>query len=158
MTSLDDFEDSDDRRGSDQCVVSSVHGAYHALMGKLEGQTRLHGLDASEALVLVTLLTDPAIAPWRIRASLGFHRSTMASILDRLERDGHVTRRNASWDGRRYEVDLTTSGRIAADLAAFEIGELEEELAAYTTSAERRCARSLRDASIAITRRDRGSV
>jgi DNA-binding MarR family transcriptional regulator len=140
----------------DTRVTAPLHGAYHAMMQRLEMATREHGLPAGEALVLVTVLREPRCPPWQIRYTLGLRRSTLSSMLARLEGDGFVRRDRSEFDGRRFEVELTPRGRIAADIADFVIREVEEEIAGYTSLAERQGARAVYEACIAIGRRTRG--
>jgi DNA-binding MarR family transcriptional regulator len=141
----------------DTRVIAAVHGAHHAVTRRLELSTREHGLDAAEALVLDAVLRDVGCAPWEIRSRVGLHRSTMSSILDRLERDSRIERRRSSFDGRRFEVRLTQAGVIAAGLAEFVIAEVEAEIAGYTSRAERHGAKAVYEACVAIGRPDRGS-
>jgi hypothetical protein len=61
-------------------------------------------------------------------------------------------------DGRRFEIQLTTSGVIAAEIADFIIRDVESEIAGYTSTAERRGAVAVFEACMALGRRDRGST
>jgi DNA-binding MarR family transcriptional regulator len=79
----------------------------------------------------------------------------LSSLLDRLERDGLINRPPSSFNGQRFELELTNSGRVAADIADLVIAAVEEELATYTSLAERRAARAVFDACVAIDRPDR---
>jgi len=141
----------------DTRAVAAVNGAYHAVTRRLELSTRDHGLDASEALVLNALSREPACPPWLVRRRTGLHRSTLASILDRLECDDRIERGRSSVDGRRFEIRLTTLGRISADIAELIVLEVEAEIAGYTSPAERRGAVAVFEACLAINRRDRSS-
>lgn len=136
-------------------VLAPIFGAYHAARHRLESAAREHGIDATEAMVLATLRAEPLCAPWGIRRRLGFPRSTMTSILDRLDRHGLLVRDPPQSHGRRFELQLTPAGRIAADLAAYVIGSLEEEIAGYSSPAERSGAITVFEACIALDRGDR---
>ena len=61
----------------DYRVIAAIHGAYHAVTRRLDVATRQHGLDASEALVIVAVLRDPGCSPGQVRARIGLHRSTL---------------------------------------------------------------------------------
>lgn len=141
----------------DTRVIAAVHGAHHAVTRRLELSTREHGLDAVEALVLDTVLHDPGCAPWEIRRQIGLHRSTLSSVLDRLERDSSIDRRQNSFDRRRFEICLTPAGRIAAELADFVIADVEDEISGYTSPTERHGAVAVYEACVAVGRRDRGA-
>jgi DNA-binding MarR family transcriptional regulator len=137
-------------------VVPAVIGAAHRITRRIELTSREHGLDAAETLVLAALLHEPACPSWMLRRRLGLHRSTLSSIIDRLERDGRVFRSRNSVDGRRFEIDLTTTGRMAADIAAFILRDVEDEIAGYTSPSERHGAVAVFDASAAVAQRERG--
>jgi DNA-binding MarR family transcriptional regulator len=136
-------------------VIGSVFGAYHALKHRLERALNEHGLDASEGVVLAAIRLEPGCAPLDIRRRLGFHRSTLSSVLDRLERDGLIKRPPSAFNGQRFELFLTPLGEIAADIADYVIREVEAELAAYTSRQERQSALDLFGACVAIDRPDR---
>jgi DNA-binding MarR family transcriptional regulator len=142
-------------RTHDTRVVDAVHGAYHSVMRRLALSTREHGIEPVEALALVVLLREPGCPPWQIRRRLGLHRSTLSSLLDRLEKDGRIERRIGGFAGRRFEIHLTNAGGISADIADLVIGDVEDEIAGYTSLAERHAARAVFEASVAIGVRDR---
>jgi DNA-binding MarR family transcriptional regulator len=139
----------------DAHVIASVHGAFHAMTRRVDMATRPHGLEAAEALVLAALLRDHGCAPFALRERLGFHRSTLSSLLDRLEHAGHIHRVASPFDGRRLEIRLTNAGTIAAETADLLIAEIEAELATYTSRLERRGAEAVFQAFVAIGRSDR---
>jgi DNA-binding MarR family transcriptional regulator len=133
-------------------VIVPVFGAYHAARHRLESACREHGLDATEALVLAAIRAEPRCPPWAIRRRLGFPPSTLSSILDRLERARHVTRRQSGLTNQRFEIELTGAGQIAADVAVYAIAGLEAEIAGYTSADERRGAVAVFEACRAIDR------
>ena len=142
--------DHDDWGRFDPPICRSVHGAYHALMRRLSASTREHGLGASEALVLAWLLRSPGCAPSVVRHALGFHRSTLSSVLERLERDGLMTRGIRVHGARRLELNLTDAGAQVADLADGVIRDAEADLAEYTSRSQRRGAEAVFAACVAI--------
>ena len=138
-------------------MVTAIHGAYHASTRRLELTSRDHGLDAAETLLLATLLREPGCASWLLRRLTGLHRSTLSSILDRLEADGRIARKRSSVDGRRFQINLTTAGRISAEIAEFIVSDVEAEIAGYTSPTERHGAVAVFEACIAIGQRERGA-
>jgi DNA-binding MarR family transcriptional regulator len=141
--------------GLDRVVVPAVHGAFHAVTRRILMTSNPHGMNATDALVLATLRLDSGCAPWEIRHRTGLRRSTLASILDRLEKDDRIERSRVSFDGRRFSVKLTAAGQISADIAGALISEVEAEIAGYTSPAERRGAAAVYEACLAIGQRDR---
>jgi DNA-binding MarR family transcriptional regulator len=153
MTELDDFDlwpPSRPARGQIPSPCVSVHGAYHALERRLRAATRQHGLSGSEAMTLAFLLREPGCAAVVVRHALGFHRSTLSSLLDRLESKELISRAPSSYDGRRLEIELTVTGRIAAEIAETVIRDVDDELATYTSPSERRAAEAVFAACTAI--------
>lgn len=148
----EDVDRSQGRPAHRARTVPAIMGAAQAVTRRLEMSTREHGLDAAEALVLAALRLEPRCPAWLLRQRLGFHRSTLSSILDRLERDGHITRSRNSVDGRRFEIDLTRGGRIVADIAATIVNDVEAEIAGYTSHEEREAAIAVFESAMAITR------
>jgi DNA-binding MarR family transcriptional regulator len=138
-------------RRSDPSICRSVLGAYQALSRRLRIATREHGLGASEAMVLAYLFRQPGCAPVVARHALGLHRSTLSSLLDRLERKGLIGRAPSSYDGRRLEIELTAAGAIAAGIAESVIRDVEAELSGFTSPTERRAAEAVFAACIAMT-------
>ncbi|MDQ3127004.1 MAG: MarR family winged helix-turn-helix transcriptional regulator [Chloroflexota bacterium] len=157
MADDDDFWPSERIPTRDTAVIAAVHGAGYCITRRLELSTRDHGLDAVEALVLTQLLREPACPSWLLRSRTGLHRSTLSSILDRLERDGRIERRRNSVDGRRFEIGLTSTGRMAAEIANALMRDVEAEIAGYTSRAERHGAVAVFEACLALGRRERGA-
>jgi DNA-binding MarR family transcriptional regulator len=135
-------------------VWQTVHGAYHALRIRIQQELRDVRLEASEACVLVYLLTSPGASPGELRHALGFHRSTLASLLTRLERRGYVRRGAPHFDHRRLMIDLTPSGQRAATLARDVLAVVEEELEGWVAPHERRGAAAVFAACKAMARPD----
>jgi DNA-binding MarR family transcriptional regulator len=103
-------------------------------------------------MVLAYLLRQPGCAAALVRHALGLHRSTLSSVLDRLERKGLIRRAHSSFDGRRLEINLTPAGTIAAAIAEDVIRDVEAELAEFTSASQRRGAESVFAACVAIMR------
>ena len=101
-----------------------VIGRLHRLAGHLTEQLcvvyRRHGLGEGEFDVLATLRRSGApyeYAPGALAASTMVTTGAMTKRLDRLERDGLVTRRPSASDGRGRVVALTDAGRTVIDAA-----------------------------------------
>lgn len=103
-------------------------------------------------MVLAYLRRDPGCAAALVRHALGFHRSTLSSLLDRLEGEALIRRVHNSFDGRRLEIELTPAGNVAAAIAQDVIRDVEAELAEFTSANERRGAEAVFAACVAITR------
>jgi DNA-binding MarR family transcriptional regulator len=124
----------------DAPLIQVIHGAYHALHQRLAAETRVHGTQASEALVLVDLHRNFDSTSIEIAFRLGFHRSTLSSVLARLEGDGLVVRERSPYDGRRYGARLTRAGIARARILAAVLAEIEEELDDFVSTGQHRAA------------------
>ena len=101
-----------------------VIGRLHRLAGHLTEQLcvvyRRYGLGEGEFDVLATLRrAGPPFerAPGELAQFTMVTTGAMTKRLDRLERDGLITRRRSTADGRARVVALTTAGRDLIDRA-----------------------------------------
>jgi len=101
-----------------------VIGRLHRLAGHLTEQLcvvyRRYGLSEGEFDVLATLRRAGAPyerAPGELAAHTMVTTGAMTKRIDRLERDGLVTRRRSATDGRGRVVALTSAGRELIDQA-----------------------------------------
>lgn len=102
----------------------AVIGRLHRLAGHLTEQLRVvyrrYGLGEGEFDVLATLRRAGAPferAPGELAAFTMVTTGAMTKRIDRLERDGLVTRRPSTTDGRGRVVALTEAGRDLIDQA-----------------------------------------
>jgi DNA-binding MarR family transcriptional regulator len=70
-----------------------------------------------EALVLLLFSKRAALPMVKMSERLMIHPTSVTNIIDRLERQGYVVRRNHLRDGRTTMVHLTGSGRRAVERA-----------------------------------------
>ncbi len=99
---------------SAMAVIGRLHRLARHLTEQLVLVYRQHGLGEGEFDVLATLRragTPYERAPGELAAHTMVTTGAMTKRLDRLERDGLVTRRASSSDGRGRVVALTEPGR-----------------------------------------------
>jgi DNA-binding MarR family transcriptional regulator len=120
-----------------------VIGRLHRLADHLTEQLRVvygrHGLGEGEFDVLATLRRagEPfERAPGELAAHTMVTTGAMTKRIDRLERDGLVTRRRSVRDGRGRVVALTPAGRRLIDKAFTEHMRNERRLLDQVTPAE----------------------
>ncbi|MDH6331509.1 DNA-binding MarR family transcriptional regulator [Stenotrophomonas sp. 1278] len=77
-----------------------------------------HGLSESRFVVLFLLHgAGGTLPPHELAERAGVTRATISGLLDGLQRDGLLQRRNDAEDGRRLQIVLTARGkRLAGDL------------------------------------------
>lgn len=78
-------------------------------------------LDAS----LLILLAQGSARPTELAARLSISKQALNFVLDRLQRDGLVTRTTDPDDRRAKQVRLTSAGRQAADVTGRVLARLE---------------------------------
>ena len=82
-------------------------------------------LTGSEINALANLADDRGRTVSELGAAIGTRPTTLTSVLDRLERRGHITRGARPGDRRAVLVELTPSGRAAAAVVRRTLTDLE---------------------------------
>jgi DNA-binding MarR family transcriptional regulator len=111
----------------------SVHGVCQSLTARIDAELRPHGISATEAIVLVTVRSDPGAAIATIRHATGFRPSSLAAVVDRLERKGTIRRVRSDADHRYVGLVLTGSGEDAALAAEAAFGDVDAELGVFAS-------------------------
>ena len=117
-------------------LVSALERATHALALWIERAFADLRLTQAEAHVLAAL---SEIAPCSINDlhhRFGHKRSTLTSLLDRLEERGWVRRGTHPTSRRLTLVELTEEGRLVADRTQSAVRELEARLLSHLDSAD----------------------
>ena len=106
-------------------VLLVLQRTTHATLQHLT--TKLAALDLTPAEInaLANLADGEGRTVSRLAAVVGTRPTTLTSVLDRLERRGHVVRGPVAGDRRAVLVELTDSGRIAANTISQAIADLE---------------------------------
>jgi MarR family transcriptional repressor of emrRAB len=110
---------------SEESALLALQRATHATLQILT--TKLVDLDltASEINALAILGDGRGRTISELGAAAGTRPTTLTSVLDRLERRGHLTRGSRPGDRRVVVIELTHSGRSAADTIRQTLAELE---------------------------------
>jgi len=122
----------------DQSVLLALQRATHATLHRLTTELSALGLTPSEINALANLADGRGRTVSQLAAVVGARPTTLTSVLDRLDRRGHITRGPVAGDRRAVLVELTDSGRLAADT-------IQQTL----TGVERRALATLPAASVA---------
>ena len=88
-------------------AVFAAEGAYLAKHDISQGRFMV--------LMLLNRCSDQPSTPAELADEAGVTRATMTGLVDTLEKDGLVTRKNDSEDRRTVQVQLTTAGRKLLD-------------------------------------------
>jgi MarR family transcriptional regulator, organic hydroperoxide resistance regulator len=81
----------------------------------------------------------------------GYHKSTMSSILNKLEKRGHLRRVINDKDRRSFLVELTAEGRRVSDLARARVKGLDTAILEQVTATDMRGFQRVIDAVAMIT-------
>ena len=121
-----------------------LHRAAQNMRIALDEAAREHGLSgARDWIVLSALNTGPRQTQLALAHSLGLDKTTMTSLLDRMEARGLITRSTDSNDRRARIPELTEDGRrIQAEVTCAR-DRVESALLATFTPQEQRLLRDL---------------
>ncbi len=96
-----------------------------------------HGLSMWDYIVLSHLAREPAGTQLALAQAIGYDKTRLIGLLDKLERDGLITRTADPRDRRARIVTLTKSGRARHAAARRDIRAMEDEFLAQLNPAAR---------------------
>jgi DNA-binding MarR family transcriptional regulator len=97
-----------------------LHRVGFALGSSLNDVVAPHGLSVRTWVVLSTVASNPDMTQLALGSALGLDKTTVTAAIDRLERAGLVSRREAPGDRRARVVDITGAGRQLVDKVTME--------------------------------------
>jgi DNA-binding MarR family transcriptional regulator len=92
-----------------------LHRVGFALGSFLTDVVAPHGLSVRTWVVLSTAASNPGMTQLALGSALGLDKTTVTAAIDRLERAGLVSRREAPGDRRARVVDISEAGRRLAE-------------------------------------------
>ena len=95
-------------------ALLALQRATHATLHLIATELVDLGLNASEINALANLADGRGRTVSQLGAAAGTKPTTLTSVLDRLERRGHITRTTRAGDRRSVLIELTDLGREAA--------------------------------------------
>ena len=99
---------------SEQSALIALQRATHATLHVLAAELADLDLTVSEINVLANLADGRSRTVSELGAAVGARPTTLTSVLDRLERRGHITRGSRAGDRRSVLIEFTPSGRRTA--------------------------------------------
>jgi DNA-binding MarR family transcriptional regulator len=106
-------------------ALLALQRATHATLQLLATELVDLDLTASEINALANLADGRGRTVSQLGAAVGARPTTLTSILDRLERRGHVIRGSRPGDRRSVLIELSPSGRVTADAIRTTLDDLE---------------------------------
>jgi DNA-binding MarR family transcriptional regulator len=110
---------------SEWSALLALQRATHATLQVLAAELVDLDLTASEINALANLADGRGRTVSALGAAVGTRPTTLTSVLDRLERRGHITRGTRQGDRRAVLIELTSSGQWAAATIRQAIAGLE---------------------------------
>jgi DNA-binding MarR family transcriptional regulator len=110
---------------SEWSALLALQRATHATVHLLAAELVDLDLTASEINALANLADGQGRTVSELGAAVGARPTTLTSVLDRLERRGHITRGTRPGDRRAVLIELTPSGRVTATTIRQAIADLE---------------------------------
>ena len=117
-------------------LASALEHATHALARWIERTFRDVGLTQAEAHTLAYLARHPGATINDLHTSFGHKRSTLTSILDRLETRGWVQRAPHPTSRRLVAVEMTDAGRAIGERVSSALRAVEERVRARAGDGE----------------------
>lgn len=108
-------------------LLPAIQRASHAISAFVDIHTRLR-VTQSEAHILAQLAEREVLTVGQIHAAFGHKRSTLTSILNRLEDRGLVTCQVNAADKRSFLIGLTPPGETLARELHEKLENLEKEI------------------------------
>lgn len=108
-----------------QSALLTFQRAAHALLHLIATELVDLDLTASEINALANLADGQGRTVSELGSAVGTRPTTLTSVLDRLERRGHITRGTLAGDRRSVLIELTDSGRAAAAVITQALTEIE---------------------------------
>jgi Transcriptional regulators len=109
----------------ERSALLTLQRATHATLHLIATELVDLDLTASEINALANLADGEGRTVSRLGAAVGARPTTLTSVLDRLERRGHITRGTLAGDRRSVLVELTESGQATAALIKQTLDGLE---------------------------------
>jgi DNA-binding MarR family transcriptional regulator len=100
--------------GSSWSALLALQRATHATLQVLAAELVDLDLTASEINALANLADGRGRTVSELGAAVGIRPTTLTSVLDRLERRGHISRGARPGDRRVVLIELTASGQATA--------------------------------------------
>lgn len=120
-------------------LIPAIHRAAHAIATFLGAEPYL-GVTQAEAHVLAHLAAHGNSSVGQIHAEFGHRRSTLTSILNRLEEREMITCAVNPRDRRSLMIGLTPRGELLAHSVLAKVQDLEKEILRVFSPREQKTA------------------
>src|ERR1044072_7303261 len=105
-----------------------MHRAAHRLGSALDERAQQHGVGIRGYVVLTALLEAPGRTQLALGHSLGLDKTTLTALLDKMQANALVVRRDNPGDRRSRIPEITDEGRKVQATLAGELAEVESHV------------------------------
>ncbi|HEX3455501.1 MAG TPA: MarR family transcriptional regulator [Gaiellaceae bacterium] len=127
-------------------MIEDIERATHLVAVHLERAAGDLGVTQAEAHVLAQLARRGTLTVAVLHHEFGHKRSTLTSVLDRLESRGLVQRTVHPADRRSFLVEPTPAGKRAGEAVVRVVDELEARIRSHVTERDVAGVRAVADA------------
>jgi DNA-binding MarR family transcriptional regulator len=114
-----------------------LHRAAHRLGTALDEKAQQHGVGIRGYVVLMALLEQPGRTQLALGHSLGLDKTTLTALLDKMQANGLVVRRDNPNDRRSRIPEITDAGRTLQAQLVGELADVESQVLGGLAHAER---------------------
>ncbi len=138
-------------------LIPAIHRAAHAIAAYVDAETDMK-ITQSEAHILAYLAERGSASVGQIFLAFGHKRSTLTSILNRLEDRALITCTVHETDKRSFRIGLTPTGETLARSIYRKLEALEEEILGAFSSRDQKSALWLLTAVTTVTNEARSAT
>ena len=91
-------------------LISKIHRMSGRIFSKILKQNELDEINTAQGRILFPLWQEDGISIVKLAKETALSKSTLTSMLDRLEEAGYVRRVSSKTDRRKMQIYLTTEG------------------------------------------------
>ncbi|MBN2570327.1 MAG: MarR family transcriptional regulator [Deltaproteobacteria bacterium] len=112
----------------ENCLHFLIAKAHQKISGIFRSGLQRMGLTPAQALVLVVLYEEEGISAGDLGMRLVLDSPTISGLLDRMEKDNWIIKKNSQNDGRLLEITLTEKAHKIKDQLLSEIEVSNEKV------------------------------
>jgi len=99
-------------------LIAQMHQIGGRIFSRMLKQHAVHDITPSQGRILFALWNKDDVSIQELAASTSLKKSTLTTMLDTLERSGHVIRVSSGKDRRKIHIQLTVKDRGLQDVYA----------------------------------------
>jgi DNA-binding MarR family transcriptional regulator len=93
-------------------LIAKIHQKSGRIFAKKLKEHKIHDINPAQGRILFALWKNDGLSIIELATSTGHSKSTLTSMLDRLEDSGHITRIPSKEDRRKKHIYLTEKNKV----------------------------------------------